>query len=323
MKRRRALAGAALVALIAVSPGCSRRASPEQVRGWSAEIQRLEAEQDSLRTRSTELVAKDPRIPRLPKGDVVVSVPTAFLRSVIVRVFEDVVDNVTLRLSGLKAHTAKSVKKVVTIGEFVLDIDIHEVIGRLRPGRPEIGFGGNRISMSLPLAISEGHGEATVHFVWDGKRMADVTCGDMDVTQKVTGSVIPADYVVSGGMELAVRGNKIVCTPVFPETRLRIRVKPSKESWAAVDSILAEKHGACGWVLDKVDVPKMLEGIVQEKGINVKLPVNKLKPFALPAGVQDTVTVGEKSLVIDTRTNTLRIDPDAIWYSADVALKAR
>jgi len=323
MIRWRVGIGAALVALLAVSAGCSRKPSAEQVRAWNAEVRLLQAEQDSLRARAAELVENDSRMRMLPKGDVVISVPTIFLRTVIGRIFDDVVDNVTLSLGGIKAHTSKTLKKVVKIGEFVLDVDIDEVIGKLRPGQPDIRFGGNRISLSLPITLREGHGTATVHFVWDGKNVADLTCGDLDVTQEVTGSVIPAEYLLSGSMNLAVRGNGIVCTPVFPETRMKIRVKPSQESWDAINAILAEKHGACGWVLDKVDVPKLLEGIVQEKGINVKLPVDKLKPFVLPAGVRDSVTVGEKVLTFVTRTNTLRIDPDAVWYSADVAVKSQ
>jgi len=306
-----------------VSSGCSRAPSQEQVRAWGAEIHRLETEQDSLRARAAEWVAKDARIRSLPRGSVVVSVPTVFLRNVITRVFDDVADNVTLVLAGLKAHIAKSVKKVVPIGEFVLDVDIHSVSGKLKPGQPDIRFEGNQVSMSLPVTVSEGHGKATVHFVWNGKNVAGATCGDMDVTEDVSGSVIPSTYRVSGSMNLAIRGKEIVCTPLFPETKLRIRLEPSQASWDSVNAILAEKHGVCGWVLDKVNVPALLEKIVQEKGFNVKLPVQKIRPFAVPAGVRDSVTVGDKVLIFDTRTNTLRIDPDAIWYSADVALKLK
>lgn len=323
MSSWRGLLCAALVALLVVSPGCSRRPSPAQVWAWSAEIQRLQAEQDSLRARAADLVAKDPSIKRLPRGDVVLSVPTVFLRSVVGRVFGDVAGNVTLSLSDLKAHVAKSVKKVVTIGEFVLDVDIHTISAKLRPGQPDIRFGGDQVSLSLPVTVSEGHGDATVHFVWDGKNVAGATCGDLDITQDVSGSVIPSQYLLSGSMNLAARGNEIVCTPVFPETKVRIRVQPSQASWDAVNAILAEKHGVCGWVLDKVDVPKLLEGIVQEKGFNVRLPVDKIRPFVVPAGVRDSLTLGDKTLAFDTRTNTLRIDPDAVWYSADVALKLK
>lgn len=321
MTAGRALLGLALVTGLAIFPGCSPRASSGQVETWNLEIERLQAEQDSLRARAAELVAQDPKILALPKGDVVVSVPTVFLRNVIWRVFEDVADNVNLSLGGLKAHVAQKIKKVVTIGEFTVDVDIQEVVGKLEPAQPDIRFGGDQVSMSLPVTLSEGHGTARIHFVWDGKNVADAACGDMDVTETVDGSVIPADYVVSGSMRLTIHENKILCTPAFPETKLRIRMKPSQASWDSVNAILASKHGACGWVLDKVNVPKLLEGIVQEKGINVRLPVNKIQPFMISAGVRDSVTVAGKTLTFETRTNTLRIDPEAVWYSADVALK--
>ena len=219
MSTGRALLAAILVALLLAGPGCSRRAAPRQAQAWEAEIQRLQAEQDSLRARAAELVARDPSLQAMPRGDVVLSVPTVFIRNVIWRVFDDVAENVTLSLGGLKVRVARTVKKVVTIGEFVLDVEIHEVVGKLQPGRPDIRFGGNRVSLSLPVALNEGHGSATIHFVWDGKNVAGATCGDMDVTEEVDGTVIPAHYVVSGSMSLAIRGNEIVCTPVFPETR--------------------------------------------------------------------------------------------------------
>jgi hypothetical protein len=317
----RAVTVVASLAVLLSAAGCSQRATPGQLRSWNDELARLQATQDSLRARSAELVANDPRLRRIPKGDVVISVPTDFIRRMLRRVFDDVAGNVTLSLTGLKAHVAKSVKKGIPIGEFVLDIDIQEVTGTLKPGRPEMDFGGNRVAMSLPVDVNEGHGEALLHFVWHGKNVAGMTCGDLDVTQEVDGSVIPSRYVVTGGMGLAVRGSKIVCTPAFPETRILIRVKPSESSWAVVDSILAEKHGVCGWVLDKVDVPSMLEGLVQEKGFQVRLPVHKIPSFVLPAGVRDTVAVGERRLALDTRTNLLRIDRDAVWYSADVSVK--
>ncbi|HET9951696.1 MAG TPA: hypothetical protein VFS09_07890 [Candidatus Eisenbacteria bacterium] len=322
MSLRRALGPIGLLAILAFCGACSRAPSTRETQAWEAELGRLQAEQDSLRARSAELVAKDARIQGLPKGDVVIAVPTAFLRSVVERVFTDVVSNVTLRIRGIKAHVAKSVKKIVTIGEFVLDVDVKEVTGKLHPGRPDMKFGADSVSISLPLEISEGHGDADLHFVWDGKRMADVTCGDLDITQSVSGDVIPASYVVTGALHLKVRGRDAVGVFNFPETRLRLRVKPSKESWAAVDSILAEKHGVCGWVLDKVNVPQLLTNIVEEKGINVKLPLDKIKPFAFPAGVRDSIRVGERSLFVDAKANSIRIDPDAVWYSATVSTKS-
>jgi len=316
--RRAMAASAALVLLAALGAGCSRSASQDQVRGWSGEIARLEAEQDSLRRRVTELIARDPKIQALPEGDIVVAVPTAFLRDVIEHLFEDVADHVTLSLSGLRAHVAKTVKKVVTIGEFVVDVDSLKAVGRLRPGKPALTFGRGGVSLTLPVTVTEGRGEAVIHFVWNGKNVAGVTCGDMDIRQRVDGTLVPADYVLSGTLGFDLRGSRAVGTFHFPETRLQIRVKPSQKSWDAINALLEEKRGVCGWVLDKVDVPSLLSGVVETKGFNVKIPLDRLQPLRFPAGAQDSVTVGGRTLAVSAQTRTFRIDPDAIWYSADV-----
>jgi hypothetical protein len=318
---RAILAAAVTVVSVVLGTACSRTPSAGQVRGWNDELARLQSEQDSLRSRSAELIANDPGIQRLPKGEVVVAVPTAFVRDVIEHLFRDVVDHVTLSLSGIKAHVAKSVKKIVTIGEFTVDVEVTKVVGQLRPGKPTITFGGDRVSMSLPVSVSEGRGEAVIHFVWNGKNVADMTCGDMDITQRVAGNMIPSDYLVSGAMSLAMRGPQVIGTFHFPETRLRIRVKPSQASWDSIHAILAEKHGVCGWVLDKVDVPSLLANVVETKGFSVKLPLDKLKSVVLPAGLEDSVTVGGRMLAVAAHTNTLRIDADAIWYSATVRIE--
>jgi hypothetical protein len=313
---------AILAASLAIAPGCSRKASPREQATWNAEIAALQAEQDSLRSRGAELVAKDARIQALPKGDVVLGIPTAFVRGTIERVFVDVASNVTLSLSGLKVHVEKTVKKVVTIGKFTVDVDLTNITGKLKPGKPEMSFGTNELSLILPVDVTEGVGFATIHFVWDGKNVAGIACGDMDITQKVSGTVIPGSYVVPGRMKLAIDSSKVICTPAFPETKLRLRIKPSKASWAAIDSILGPRSGACGYVIDKVNVPNLLSELLEVKGVNVGLPFHKLKPFVLPGGVSDSVTVGDKVLLISTRVNSIRIDPDAIWYGASVAVKA-
>jgi len=311
----------AVLLLLALIPGCSRTPSTGELRAWEADIRRLEARRDSLQERLVMLAADDPRVRRMPHGDVVIMIPTSSVRDLIERVFDDVAANVTLRLSGLKAHVAKKVKKIVTIGEFTVDMNIDEVVGKLGPDKPDIVFADDRIRMSLPVSLKEGHGKSTLRFVWDGKNVADLACGDMDVTRVVSGDVVPARYVVGGTLQLGMKGSQIVCTPKFPETRIRIRVTPSKESWAIIDTLLAEKQGVCGFVLDKVDVPSILRRITEEKGFNVRLPVHKIRPFTIPAGIRDSVRVGDRTIGIATSSNTIQIDPDAILYSATVRVK--
>lgn len=321
MKTPRSLAAAIACAVLLLGAGCSQKPSAEKLRAWEAEVARLQVEQDSLRARGRELVERDPRILALPEGDVVIAVPASFLRDVIGHVFTDVASNVTLKISGIKAHVAKSVKKVVKIGEFTVDVEILDITGLLEPGAPEIGFGGEKISIALPVEVTEGYGEARIHFIWDGKNVADLTCGDMDITQVVSGNVIPAQYKLTGAFHVDIQGNRVVGTLKFPETYVRIKVEPTKESWAVVDSILADKEGVCGWVLEKVDVKNLLTGVVQEKGFNVKLPLDKIKPFRVPAGVSESIELEGRTIALEVQTRTLRIDPDAIWYSADIGVR--
>jgi hypothetical protein len=301
--------------------GCTKQASTQQQKAWNADLARLQAEQDSLRQRAEVLVQADPRLQRLPQGDVVISIPTSFLRTVILQVFDQVAESVTLRLGGIKAHVAKSVKKIVTIGDFVVDVDIKEIVGKLEPGDPRVGFDDNRVALSLPVAVNKGSGKAVIHFLWDGKNVAGMTCGDMDITETVTADVVPSTYVVSGTLALALEDNHVIATPRFPETKIRIKVAPTKQSWATIDRILAEKQGVCGWVLDKVDVPSILKRVVEEKGFNVTLPLSKVKAFRIPAGVSDSLTVKDRTIAVEARTNMIRIERDAILYSADVSLK--
>ena len=323
MIRRRLTSGILLLALLAAAGGCTRRPSASQQQAWEGELRRLTVEQDSLRARVTALIQADPRMQKLPPGDVVMVVPTAFLRSVIEQVFDDVVGNVTLGVRGLKSHVAKSVHQVIPIGDYVLDVDVHELGGVLSPGRPVLGFGGDRASILLPVRVREGRGEATFHFVWKSKGLPDLTCGDWDITQKVSGTVVPSEYLLSGGMSLRTRGNRIVCTPEFPETRLRLRVTPSPASRDAVRSLLAQKRGVCGWVLEQVDLPGLLSAMLEAQGFDVAIPMNRIPSLDLPAGVRESVRVGGRVLVVEARTRTLRLDTEAIWYSADVTMRPR
>ena len=323
MIRRWLSSGMLLLALIAAAGGCARRPSSTEQRAWDAELRRLTAEQDSLRVRASALVQADPRMQKLPSGDVVMMVPTVFLRGVIGQVFADVVGNVTLSVHGLKSHVAKSVHQVIPIGDYALDVDVHELRGVLSPGRPDLGFGGDRVSMLLPVKVREGGGEATFHFVWKSKSLPDLTCGDWDITQKVSGTVVPTVYLLSGGMSLRTRGNRIVCTPEFPETKVRLRVTPSPASRDAVRALLAQKRGVCGWVLEQVDVPGLLSAMLESQGFDVAIPMNRIPPLELPAGVRESVRVGGRVLVVEARTKTLRLDAEAIWYSADVTMRPR
>jgi hypothetical protein len=320
--RRRGRRGTAVVivaALLAFAGGCGRRpgaASPEQMR---AKIAALEQEIPRLRERAGELVATDPRLQGMPQTGVRVGVPTALARTLIERVVSGFVDSVTLRLTNLKVKKSGNVKKVITIGHYDLAVVIAEVTGRLKTGKPTVRFGGDRITISLPVRIASGTGNANVKFKWDGKNVSGAVCGDMEVDQDVAGRVRPAEYPVAGAIQLAATSRAILAAPKFPVIKVNLKVEPSPESWAAVQAVLDSKEGVCGYVVDKVDIRGVLEGLIG-KGFDVRLPTEKIRPMAVPVGIAPSIEVGDEVVRIEVEVNDLAITEHMIWLGADVTL---
>ena len=156
------------------------------------EIAALETERDQLRKRIDELLVTDARLEGMPQTEVRFGVPTPLARTLVTRLISGFVDQVTLVLENIEVHKAGKVKKVITIGEYDLNVRIDKVIGHLRTGEPEIHFGGNQVSVGLPIEVASGSGDATIQFVWDGKNISGAVCGDMDITETVGGTSSPA-----------------------------------------------------------------------------------------------------------------------------------
>lgn len=317
----RGLPKLALAAALALSTaGACRRpdaATPEQMR---ARNQALAKERDELRARIGRLVTNDPRLQGMPASGVRIGVPTALARTLIQRVVAGFIDSVTLTLSNLKVHKAGTIRKIVTIGEYDLNVVIDEVSGNLETGQPVVGFGGNRVTLALRVRVASGTGKATIDFKWDGKNLSGAICGDMEIHQQVSGSVKPDSYPVSGSLLLSTTARQVLATPKFPVVKVKLKVEPSPESWAAVQKILDEKEGLCGFALDKVDIPGVLEGLIG-KGFDVRLPTEKIKPMAIPVGIAPTMTVRGEPMTIAAKVASLAITEHMIWLGADVALR--
>jgi hypothetical protein len=318
MRALSAVAALAASPLLVASLACSRkdRVAPDHIH---AQIQALEIERQSLRERMNELMVKDPRLPGMPDTPVRVGVPTTLARDLIQRVVAGFVDQVTLELKNLKVKKSGRVRKVVTLGEYDLRVVIHRVSGRLKTGKPDVTFGGNQVTLAMPVTVASGSGNATIHFKWDGKNIAGATCGDLDVTQEVSGGVRPDTYPVSGGLELTATAKEILAEPRFPLMKIRLKVNPSAESWAAVDKILGEKEGLCGYVVEKVDVRGIVQRLV-DKGFNVRLPTEKIKPMAVPVGIEPTMEVRGQPVALGIKLGDLAITEHVIWLGARVSV---
>jgi hypothetical protein len=311
-------AAIALAPALVLSSSCGRedRQAPKKLR---AEIEALERERETLRGRMNELIVRDPRLKGMPETPVKVGVPTALARDLVQRVVAGFVDQVTLELKNLKVKKSGTVRKVVTIGQYDLDVTINRVIGKLKTGKPEVTFGGNKVAVALPVTVASGTGNATIRFKWDGKNVAGATCGDLEVTQDVSGSVRPDSYPVAGALVLTATAKDILAQPRFPVIKVNLKVQPSKESWAAVQKLLDEKEGLCGYVVEKVNVLGIVQKLI-DKGFNVRLPTEKIKAMAVPVGIQPEMEVRGQPVALAIRLGELAITEQMIWLGARVSV---
>lgn len=304
--------------VLAASLACGRkdRATPEKLR---ADIAALETEREMLRGRLNELIVNDPRLEGMPETPVRVGVPTTLARDLIERVVAGFVDQVTLELKNIRVRKSGMVRKIVTIGQYELNVTINQVTSKLKTGKPDVKFGGNKVSLALPVTVASGTGRATIHFKWDGKNVSGAVCGDMEITQQVEGDVRPDRYPVAGGLVLTATAKEILAGPRFPVVKVNLKVNPSEKSWGAVQKILDDKEGVCGFVLDKVDILGLVKKII-DKGFNVRLPTEKIKPMAVPVGIEPTMEVRGQPVALGIKVGKLAITEHVIWLGADVSV---
>jgi len=307
------------VAALALACGRGDRTTPAELR---AQIDGLEKERDALREKLHALMQGDPLLEGMPTQPVRVGVPTALARELITRVVTGFVDQVTLELKNLKVKKAGTVKKIVSIGQYELQVHIHRVTGKLKTGTPVLKFGGNQVSLAMPVTVASGSGRATINFKWDGRNVSGAVCGDMEVTQEVSGGVKPANYPVAGGIVLTATSREILASPKFPLIKVNLKVQPSAESWAAVQKILDEKQGVCGYVVEKVNVLKIVQGLI-DRGFNVRLPTEKIKPMAVPVGIEPTMQVRGQPVELAIKVGELAITERMIWLGADVRVEMK
>ena len=102
---------------------------------------------------------------------------------------------------------------------------------------------------------------------------------------------------------------------------MNLKVQPSSESWEKVRAIIESKGGLCGFVVDKVNIPGILERLVG-KGFNVRLPTEKIKPMAVPVGIEPRMTIQGRDITLGVKNVDLAITEHVIWLGADVDVTA-
>jgi hypothetical protein len=294
-----------------------------------AEIKALQARRDEIQKAIADHVVAsgEKSLAKAPRAGVMIGIPTGLTRSVAGQLVSGLFKDMTLRLQNIKVHKEGQVKakmlfKKKQVGAFVLDVNIKEVEGRLRPGPPDLRFSNRRVAFALPVALASGEGRAELRFRWDSKGMAaNMVCGDLDVTKEVTGSVIPTDYLLSGAFGVSNEGGTLTLTPDFPDLAVRITVKPSDQAWAVVDEVVKEQRAGCEVALGKVNIKEKLSEIIG-RGFNVKIPKKLQRPIRLPAGISQSMEVQGIRLALDVKPTGVLLSQERIWYGAELELEA-
>ena len=332
MKRVRA-ALLALFTLVALGAGVAwwrLRPPPLPPAPTSARLASLRADRDALQVRFREAVlAQGERsVEHAPRAGVMIGIPTRFTASILDQIVTGLFGETTLTLRNLKVHKDGAVKAKIlftkrTLGQYVLDVQIHEVQGVLKPGRPALVFGRNAVGFTLPVHLAEGQGQADLHLKWDSKGvLPNVVCGDIDITRGVTGTVVPQDYVVKGGFAISSEGTTIVLRPHFPDLAVRVFPDPSEQAWGVVDGVIKDRPKGCEIALTKVDIKEKLGGLVG-RGFNVKVPQKIFKPVRLPAGVRQSLEIQGMQLALEVTPTGVLVAHDRIWYGADLNFRAK
>lgn len=293
-------------------------------------LEALRARRDELQARLRRLVVEkgEKSLSSAPQAGVMIGIPTGFTSSILQQVVTGLFGETILTLRNLKVHKAGDVKAKMLlskrkIGDFVLDVEIHEVRGLLKPGTPTLGFGRNKVDLTLPVRLAEGQGEATLRFQWDSKGLAaNVVCGDLDVTRTVTGTVVPQDYELAGSFGITATGDAIVLEPRFPDLAVRIFPDPTEQAWAVVDEVAKKQRKGCEVALSKIDIKAKLAGILG-RGFNVKIPQKILKPVKLPAGLSQSLELQGVTLALDVKPTGILVAADRLWYGADLTLATK
>jgi hypothetical protein len=293
-------------------------------------LQALTAERDALQQRLREIVVQqgEKSLAQAPRAGVMIGIPTSLTASIVEQVVTGLFGETTLTLKNLKVHKEGEVKAKMLIrkkriGKFVLDVDIHQVQGLLKPGKPTLGFGRGRVNITLPVRLAEGQGSADLRFQWDSKGLAaNLVCGDVDVTRAVSGHVVPEDYTVVGEFGIKSAGEVVVLTPRFPDLAVRIYVDPSEQAWGVVDGVIRDRSKGCEIALNKVDVKAKLAQILG-KGFNVKVPQKIFKPVRLPAGVSQSLNVQGIQLALQVKPAAVLVAEDRLWYGADISVSSK
>jgi hypothetical protein len=170
------------------------------------------------------------------------------------------------------------------------------------------------------VSVSEGRGRVELGFAWDSKGIADLVCGDLEVTRELDGRLKPAVYPMSGHFELVAHDGALLLRPHFTQHAIRIRIEATDEAWRAFDELVDERSGLCQRAVLKADVKSRLAEILTE-GFDVQLPRGMLRDITLPASVQESLKLADGSYTLKAAPAHVAMNAQWLWYGTSVTIE--
>ena len=294
------------------------------IGGDPAVIARLEEEREKLRRRIAEIVAESPMVQEIPPGNVVVGMPIVAATELVQAATTGFLDEIELVLRNIKVHKDGDIKVrkgllSLSPGHYVLDLNVDEAHAVLKPGPPQVSF--DELPLRGVASGQGGQGRGPDH----ARLQVGLPGPGRPVLRRLRdpgeARGLGAAQHLSGGRCFPPRGRRGASRRFSPLPRagivINLSVEPSEEAWKFVEKVVAERPGGCESVLKKIDLRKILSGILS-KGFKVTVPSKIFKPFDLPAGLEQNVTIEGKTYALSLKPTQLKITPDVLWYGSEV-----
>jgi len=294
------------------------------------EISVLRKRRTALRDSLDAMIDRDPliHIASNDNSDIAVALSQRVLVALLQEVTVRYLDRVEIDVEDVQGHGKGTFKTGspfgrLTVGEWTVQVRVHEFGGVLSAGVPTVEVAGNnRLHMAIPTRIREGDGSLTLDFAWNSNSVFNVVCRDFKTTQTLRGRVLPQRHVVRGDFVLSAAGAGIVADPEFPPEKFPLAMALDQASWDRLRAALEEQDKLlkCG-LLIKPDVVIARLRDLGARGLKFKLPRSLMRTVVLPASIEKSVRILGSSVELSVRPHELQITPEMFWYSANVDAK--
>jgi hypothetical protein len=307
--------------------GCGTKAPQDD----SAPMASLKGAHDRLHERLEKAAAKEPLVASASadRGQVVLAIRSGLIEELAGNVARRYVDRVTVDLSEVEGHSSGELRKKtflgrIKLGDWSVSVDLGSLTGQLRAGFPRVSLRRpDLIAVELPVSVQETEGDATLRFGWDSAGLANVVCKNFELAREIRGRVLAQRHLVSGALRLHNTGESLTATPVFPDRRIRLKLDLTARSWAVVEAALRSQDTSakCGTLMDPDKALVHLRALAA-RGIEIHLPDSIFRTVSLPARLQKSVKVGQRTVGLRLTAESLRVETGTLWSSVSVQVQA-